>query len=225
MNDVFKDTYDLFVESCQYENSLTWDEWCKQPDDLKSAFLFIQFFSAIEAAKIRCNFSYLDEASLLELALQYLQKNVEIIKNDKKRFTSSYIYRVAYNCMYSLRKVQYLADTNYYEALSTSIISEDNEDCCPSNKLVTEALASKCLEDIISENDYNNEFWKIIIDSGMPTEKVVHHLISDTSLRRATKNTKNYSIDYLRDVSVNDEDKCRIITKLRDKLSKFREYA
>ena len=95
-------TRDLFREYVRYTNPLSYSEWCNIPDDNKAAVLYLQFFDQITLAWYKMKSVYSVEADGVGEVLQYLQKNVDKIRNDEKRFTPAYIYKVCSNCLYCL---------------------------------------------------------------------------------------------------------------------------
>ena len=123
----FAITRDLFSSNIHFTKPLTYQEWLDVSDDSKSAVLYCQFYDQITLAWYKLKSVYSDEADGVAETLQYLQKNVDLIKRDKKKFTPAYIYRVVYNCLYCLCR-----DPNRYKAVyeneRSSIVYKDGEE-------------------------------------------------------------------------------------------------
>ena len=100
----FKTTYNLFksyVESYISDTkSLDFESWMKLPQDLKAAALFVVFYEQITLAYIKLKTDACSEEECVSEVIRYLLKNVSKIENDPKRYRKSYIYTVAYNCIY-----------------------------------------------------------------------------------------------------------------------------
>ncbi len=100
MSSVFYDTKSFFTDAVGYKKPFTYEEWLNVTDEYKSAALFVQFYNQIYLAWNKSkSLQNNDECEGVEIVLQYLEKNVPIIKKDKQRFTPNYIYKVAYNCL------------------------------------------------------------------------------------------------------------------------------
>ena len=82
--------------------SLSYMGWLDLPDDMKAAALFVNFYDTIIMAWKSAKLFGSDEFEAVETVLQYLMKNVPIIKKYSKRYVAGYIYRVAYNCLFNL---------------------------------------------------------------------------------------------------------------------------
>lgn len=105
-------TRELFISYTNYTHPLSYEEWLNVADDLKAAVLYCQFFEQITLAWYKLKSVYSSEADGVDEAIQYLQKNVDIIKNNEKRFTPAYIYKIMYNCLYCLCR-----DPNRYKKI------------------------------------------------------------------------------------------------------------
>lgn len=109
---------ELFASYVKYVNPLSYDEWLSVADDCKAAVLYCQFYDQITLAWYKLKSVYSNEADGVDEVLQYLQKNVDVIKKNSARFSGAYIYRVAYNCLYCLCR-----DPNRYKAAYENEIS------------------------------------------------------------------------------------------------------
>ena len=78
----------------------SYESWVELPDDYKAAVLYVDFFDQITMAWYRLRTPAAIEEDCVSEVLLYLQKNVEKIVSDKKRFSPAYIYRISYNCIY-----------------------------------------------------------------------------------------------------------------------------
>lgn len=102
MMNTFYETKKLFTDYIQYTKPLSYVQWLSLNDDHKAAALYVQFFNEIVLAWNKAKSYDGDDEEAVETVLQYLIKNVEIIKKNPDRFKASYIYRVAYNCLYCI---------------------------------------------------------------------------------------------------------------------------
>lgn len=102
MMNTFYETKKLFTDYIQYTKPLSYVQWLALNDDHKAAALYVQFFNEIILAWNKAKSYDGDDDEAVETVLQYLIKNTEIIKKNPDRFKASYIYRVAYNCLYCI---------------------------------------------------------------------------------------------------------------------------
>ena len=104
MNNEFVETRKLFQTIFNYDKTkpLTFDQWMEFPDDQKSAVLYLRFYDQITLAWDKTKSYYTLTADGVSTVLQYLEKNVPIIKANANKFNERYIYRVAYNCLYCI---------------------------------------------------------------------------------------------------------------------------
>lgn len=106
----FKKTYKLFKSALDSVTDADYTEvrgWLQLSDELKATALYVAFYPEIAMAwnKIYSMYPWVDECTAVSTLLQYLMKNVSIIKEHPQRFKPQYIYTVAYKCMYSLGHV------------------------------------------------------------------------------------------------------------------------
>lgn len=104
MSNEFLETKKLFQTIFNYDKTepLTFDQWMRFPDDQKSAVLYLRFYDQITLAWENTKSFYTLTADGVSIVLQYLEKNVPIIKANSNKFNERYIYRVAYNCLYCI---------------------------------------------------------------------------------------------------------------------------
>lgn len=96
----FADSRKFFRYYLNCDMPLSYDDWVKLPDEHKAAALFVQFYPEVLSAWNHCYYnSEFSDESAVSVLLQYLQKNVNKIMNDRNRYTCEYIYTIAYNCM------------------------------------------------------------------------------------------------------------------------------
>lgn len=92
----------LYKNYLGYTEPLTFVQWCALKHDDKAAALFVQYFEQISLAWYKTRSFYAQEEEAVETIMQYLMKNVSVIAENPKRFNASYIYQVAYNCLYCI---------------------------------------------------------------------------------------------------------------------------
>lgn len=114
----FKSTLELFKAALTTSEYSTYWEWMELPDVLKTAALYVNFYNQITLAYKKNQRPFLDEADAVEIVLQYLEKNTDIIYQNRNRYTANYIYRVAFNAIYPLTRRE--VDIQRYET-STSL--------------------------------------------------------------------------------------------------------
>lgn len=119
-NSAFYKTYLMYKEYIGYKKPYTYKQWMRLPDNFKAAALYVQFYDQITLAWYKKRTEWSIEEEGVEVINQYLIKNVEKIKKDKKRFKEPYIYKVAWNCLYCLcidpskNKERYEHEESYY---------------------------------------------------------------------------------------------------------------
>jgi len=240
---------DSFISYTFYKEPLSYSEWCKLPSGHKAAVLYIQFFDQVTLAWYKLKSVYSVEADGVDEVLQYLQKNVEKIEKDEKRFTPAYIYKVCYNCLYCLCR-----DPNRYkrayENECSNIVGygEDELDLFDIQVDKSDKYDEYCKDSV------REAFWKLIEDTDMDTKLVVAKLLGDYidfddggscytgkeyqkklheswnisdrkeqkkfMDRKAPKGHRYYSDDEINSVSANRE--AEIIDELKEKLAPFR---
>lgn len=165
-------TRDLFISYVGYTKPLSYSEWLAVADENKAAVLYVQFFDQITLAWYKLKSVYSVEADGVAEVLQYLQKNVEKIRSDAKRFTPAYMYKICYNCLYCLCR-----DPNRYkkayENECSNIVGygEDELD------LFDTVVSHKDEHDAFTRESVSEYFWSIIEDMDMDTRTVVAKLI------------------------------------------------
>lgn len=208
----FAETRNLFIDATGYDYSkpLSYESWnTKIPEDLKTAVLFVQFYDQITLAWYKTKSFFVVEEDAVSTILQYLMKNVPIIEKDSKRFKPSYIYKVAYNCLYCISH-DIKRDIQRWENEVSNLVTcgEDTVD-------LFDTVADK---DPIEEVLRKKEFWSIIENTDMKTQKVINHLLNGETLK---KSKKSYEGDPLKEVAVSLDEMDEIIDNLRELLSAY----
>ena len=170
----FYATREMFIEYTQYKHPLSYEEWLNVIDDHKAAVLYCQFFEQITLAWHKLKAPYSSECDGVDEVVQYLQKNVAIIKNDEKRFTPSYIYRIVYNCLYCLCKDPNRYKRTFENECSNIQVSSDGE----YDLFDTVADKHANIESTL-DNAAKNRIWKAIESRGRKTVIVVAELLGE----------------------------------------------
>lgn len=176
MANQFYRTRDTFKTLVDYSEPLSYDEWVALDDRFKVAVLYLQFFDQITLAWYKVSSGYATDDDGVETVIQYLSKNVDRIKENPRRFTPRYIYRVAYNCLYCIsfdRKCDKWESENVIPAVTyTSSGDEFN------------------LFDIISDPSVDapfaeavrNRFWKEVENMGEDTTTFIANVLDGVRL-------------------------------------------
>ena len=212
----FRATRNLYMEYVHdFEFPLTYEAWLNADDEYKAVLLFVNFFNEIELAWYKERYSYgpaLEEDAVSEVN-QYLIKNVPIIKENPKRFSPGYIYRVAANCISCVGASQVSINTYKLET-SNEVAGSDGS--------VINLFDTEPFEDDSYESRQAKEaVWDIIERMGPKAQKVVNKLINPTDSLAVTRN-KDIG-DKLQDVSVSKKEFAEIVEQLREVLKPFLE--
>lgn len=221
----FKDTLNMFRDYTKNFNiPLAYDEWMAIPDDYKAAVLYVQFYEQITLAWYKTKSIYSSEADGVSEVLQYLIKNVEKIKNDGKRFTPAYMYRVAYNCLYCLCRDPNLHKRIFEHEISNVCMYGDDEldlfDTVKDNRFQEMDEAAK-------KREY---FWSLIEDLDKDVHVVVAELLDldydimgdlKTSKRTGKSNLPNITAN--KKAKISDERKKEIIQLLATRLESVKD--
>ena len=223
MANQFYETKTMFENytGCTANVRLPYEEWLRlhNPDkdgndsnSKAAAALFVMFFDEITLAWNKSKADFIQDEDGIECVLQYLQKNVDIIRKNKSRYTPNYIYRVAYNCMDCLRYVE--REQFRSKLVSPNVVPTDNEDL---------DLYDTSPDSIDYDLELTRkEFWSTIEGMDDRTAKVINHLLNGDSLYRASSRAANRDEDPLKDVSVTKQEMVGIVESLKDKLAKFK---
>ena len=213
----FFETKNIFAQYTSFETSLAFDEWNSRPHDQKAALLFVQFFASIVAAWEKANsFDFIPGDDGVSVVCQYLEKNVSKIEENPSRFTASYIYRVAYNCMYCIcHDLKSVKDR--WENETSNIVAHDGSEL---DLFDTVAASDSAADDVYFMEEFRSKFWAVVEQSGLEAQKVIDYLLSGdpSSLKKVNKNSKSYANDILRDVEVSLDKVEDILAQLRKNL-------
>ena len=215
--EAFYSTRDMFIELTQFDHQLSYEEWCKSPQDHKAALLFVNFFSKMIQAWDKANrFDFIPGEDGVSVVCQYLEKNVARIEQEPKKYTEAYIYKVAYNCMYCIcHDLKSVNDR--WENETSSIVSYQGEELSVFDT-VSDSRGSA--EQVYLTDNDQKAFWDIVESSDPKCQKVIDYLLSNDvkSLKKVSKNSKLYSVDPLRDVQVSLEEAEEMIAEIKEAL-------
>lgn len=207
----FRATRNLYLESLSGFNfPLTYSDWFNADAEYKAALLFVNFFEQIELAWYKTRFSFVLEEDAVSQVNVYLMKNIPVIEADEKRFTPSYIYTVAANCLRSLTYIE--RDINREKLETSNEVTLENDtvdlfDLAPAN------------DDSYETRKAKEAVWSIIHRMGPKAEKVVNHILNpDDSLNASRSGNHN---DRLRSISVSESEYNQIISNLRTELRPY----
>lgn len=208
----FYQTKVRFRESTNYESPLTYEEWMAAPDECKAAILYVQFYDQITLAWMKTKSVFTDINDGVSEILQYLNKNVEKIKKDGKRFTPNYIYRVAYNCLSCLswNDPVYNHRCRTYQNECSNIVSYGDTELNLFDTIIDDYSDDKF--DFEGRRSYllnSTKMWDIIEDMGKKAKLVVAKLLGENSYTPKELN------------SVSEEETAEILAELRVRLADF----
>lgn len=186
----FKETLNRFKPALAELDYSTYWEWMLIPDDYKAAALYVQFYDAIALAWSKTQRPFIEEETAISTLMQYLIKNVEIIKENRKRFTPNYMYKVAFNAFYPLGRIQRDIDYFYNEHRSPigkdsskngdslDNMDDDNYFYCESVYFERGAVADKYFEERLVDQN----IWAIIESCDDDTQRVIEYLLGGRKL-------------------------------------------
>lgn len=185
MNNEFKETKSFFEQFLDYHANqpLDWEDWMKYPDDQKSAVLYLAFYKEITLAWDKTKSYYTPTCDGVSILLQYLEKNVPIIKSSKQKFTPRYIYRVAYNCLYCECHDKCLLKNAYMNEVSADQISNDPDlsefsyyDILSDSSQTVESILFDALSD-----EHKFDIWKVLDNVDIETEIIIEKMLGTES--------------------------------------------
>ena len=200
----FLATKQLFSNYIGYVRPYTFSEWAALPEEYRVAALYVQFYPEIYRAWNKAKRSYFtDEHTGVETVIQYLTKNANKILHDPKRFSSSYLYKVAYNCLASLtRNDSYIGPATYRHMHECSNIlpcsdSKDGEidlfDTVPCTIDIDIIIDSEQVE------DKRQELWALISTMPFDVRCFVRSLIGEKTTKQFTPERCKELIEILRE--------------------------
>lgn len=242
----FKETFDMFRTCTEYKSPLSYDEWLALADDHKAAVLYIQFYDQITLAWYKVKSFYADDEDGVSTMLQYLQKNVPLIVSKKSRFSPSYIYRVAFNCLYCICHDIKRDRERFENEISNIAEGSDGSEVNLHDCFQMHSSFSKSAEEVM----LLKEFWRVI-DSAIrdeageydgEAEAVLNRLLggeASFTYYNADKSRKEFrpiisrqddhtskKDEFYGRKMVNDEKRREVMSKIRDALVQngFEEY-
>lgn len=130
----FKKTYNLFRETLNLFPHETYGQWYDLDDRYKAITLYVNFYEAILIAWKKAYEPHVEVETAISTLMQYLIKNVEVIKDHPKRFTPQYVYKVAFNAFYPLKRVRRDITWFYYRASAYTVDKDSLIECQISNE-------------------------------------------------------------------------------------------
>lgn len=203
-----------FREFSNYEKPLTYEEWMAAPDECKAAILYVQFYDQITLAWMKTKSTYTDINDGVSEVLQYLNKNVEKIKADGKRFTPNYIYKVAYNCLSCLSWNDPALNIRCrtYQNECSNLVSYGEDELDLFDTIIEDEDDRDSKFDLDGSRAYLSnatKMWDIVEDMGQKAKLVVAKLLGEASYT-----PKELS-------SVSEEETAEILEELRTRLAGF----
>lgn len=172
----FQITKTRFMESLSFIKAfpITYEYWMTLDDDFKAAALYLNFYPQIILAWQNETDYYLEEEDCLSTMMQYLIKNVDKLKEDRKRWTRGYIYTCMKNAVIGIRRIK--KNREFSDNTQSNIFNLDD--------------GEHDLYDIIEdEKDCFRDFrfWNIIDHLDDDMKAYVSHLIYGTKFTAADK--------------------------------------
>lgn len=182
-----------FMEATDCSYPLSYEEWMALPEDKKVAALFVNFFDTITLAWYKAQAEYIEENDGISLLMQYLLKNIPILKDDPKKYTEKYIYSVSWNSMASLRRVKSAQDR--YNLTTSQYATSDNGDEYDLFNTIAD-------ESDISDADEVQKAVKGIMDiyyrADKSTKEVISHIVNGTKIGKRTQKKEAEIIETLK---------------------------
>lgn len=190
----FKETKTMFMNAIPATFPLTYEGWLSIRDDLKAAALYVNFFDQITLAWKFAKSDFTSDEDAISVVMQYFIKNVPIIMVDKKKYNAKYLYRVAYNCMGCLRRVQRESDRYNYTTSNISVTSSGDEIDLFSSIVGDESD----ILDIIREARYESEIGTIIDGLDEESKKYIEFVLGGKKLGKRVEKKKDCILAELR---------------------------
>lgn len=213
MSNQFRETRKIYSEFLQYTKPLSYVEWVALPEDNKAAALFVQFFDQIELAWYKAKSIFTTEEDGVYTVMQYLMKNVQIIKENPNRFTPKYIYKVAYNCLYCICHDP-IIERIRWETTVSNIVHTDEGDLDLFDTTVS-------IHSEVEVQYDRNQFWKLLESLDPKARKVVNNLMGGAPLGKYSANSVWANDESLKDVQVTRAEAEEIKARLAKILAQF----
>lgn len=214
MTSAFSETRKMFINSTLYSEPLTYQQWMESPDCWKAALLFVQFYDQITLAWYKTKSFFAEEEDGVSTMMQYLIKNVPLIKANGSKFRESYIYQVAYNCLYCISH-DIKREIERWEKETSNIVTYGDTELDLFDTVPFDALSDKAR--------MREAMWAKIEKLDPETQKVINYLINNDSLKRTPARSKEFESDALRDVTVSVSQIDAYIEKLQTSFAQFKE--
>lgn len=186
----FKETLNRFKPALIGLDYNNYWEWMLIPDDLKAAALYEKFYDTITLAWSKTQKPFVEEETAVSTLMQYLIKNVEIIREDRKRFTPNYLYKIAFNAFYPLGRIKRdIERFSQEESLWDYTHEYDNQvsDDIDNNFYWDSPYICRAVAFDESDDEMLEEVWKIIESCDEQTKKVIESLIGGKKLGKRMK--------------------------------------
>lgn len=186
MNNEFRETKVFFNQFLDVDSNepLDWDMWMKFPDDRKSAVLFLKFYSEITLAWEKTKSFYTPTSDGVSIVMQYLEKNVPLIKENKNKYNGKYIYKVAYNCLYCECHDRCVLKNAYnHEVSADQLGSDEDSDFSYYDILEDESEDIECKLDAIEFESISEKIWNMLDEVDIETEIIIEKMLgTDTDV-------------------------------------------
>ena len=182
----FVETKRMFESAVGVKYPLSYEGWLAVKDDLKAIALYVQFYDAITLAWAKARSEFTPEEDGVSILMQYLIKNVPIIIGDKKKYNPQYIYRVAYNCMGCLRRVQ--RDADRYNLTQSNIVGDGDDEFDLFEKIIGE---ESDLIEYAEKHRYETEIQCIIDALDEDSKKFIEYLLGGKKLGKRVEAKKD----------------------------------
>ena len=166
------------------QDKLSYEEWAAVPDSHKSAALYVTFFDQITLAWNKVKSFYTEEEDGVSCMMQYLEKNVPIIKENPSRYSPKYIYRVAYNCLYCICH-DIKRDRLRWEMETSNIVCYDGEELDLFDT-ITDTTIEKAIKTSIRDN-----FWELVESLDDDSMKLVDSMLDPTKQCKLDEESKS----------------------------------
>lgn len=188
----FSTTRRMFINYLQYRQPFSYAEWNELDEDHKAAALFVQFYDQIVLAWYKTKSYYTLEEDAVECALQYLVKNVPVIEKHPERFSASYIYKVAYNCLYCICH-DIKRDRDRWELEVSNIVETESGD-------TVDLFDTAVDEDPIGDGVKQTAFWNTIKELGLDDDMMefVYSIVDKGAIPKTLNATQRAIIDKLK---------------------------
>lgn len=194
---VFEDAKVRFIDALSYyvapEDKITYEVWVTIPESMRAVALYVAFYPEVMIALSKSTAAYIPDEDLLSFLLQYLQKNVG--KMTKRRYTPSYMYSIAYNCMAAPRRNK-TPQKRFELEIPQYANTSDGELDRFTTYVDDDALD---MEELVA----NKEIWDIIQTASTDVKEVIYNILDHTRLpKHITKSKKAEIIRHLRKTCV-----------------------